>query len=306
MTAALWLLLYGCALAWLAPPVLRRMTSHGISPHMGVAAWLSTVAATLVAWLVALVMVIGATTDSIRTGAVVTLCLELFGFSEHTPMAGRIGSVVLIGVGTLTSGFIALRIGRCLSRLRARSHEHAHAARIIGRPTDHPNVVIVEADWPAAYCVVGRPNAIIVTSAAMRSLNRSQLKAVLAHENAHISGRHHHILMVLRALAGTLRRLPLFATAPHCVGELLEMCADDTAVRRVGTHPLLAGLSALAGEHPPAREGLAAAGTAVIARAQRLLTPTRRHVRWRHRICLAAAITAMLATPALIQVLCHH
>lgn len=106
MTAALWLLLYGSALAWWAPPVLRRMTRHGISPpHMGVAAWLATVAATLTAWLVALIMVIGATTDSIRTGAVVTLCLELFGFSEHTPpMAGRIGSVVLIAVGTLTSG----------------------------------------------------------------------------------------------------------------------------------------------------------------------------------------------------------
>ena len=229
MTAALWLLLYGSALAWWAPPVLRRMTGHGISPHMGVAAWLATVAATLAAWLVALIMVIGATTDSIRTGAVVTLCLELFGFSEHTPMAGRIGSVVLIAVGTLTSGFVVMRIGRCLSRLRARSHEHARAARIIGRPTDHPNVVVVEADRPAAYCVVGRPNAIIVTSAAMKSLNRSQLKAVLAHENAHISGRHHHILMALRALGGTLPRLPLFATAPHRVGELLEMCADDTA-----------------------------------------------------------------------------
>ena len=44
MTAALWLLLYGSALAWWAPPVLRRMTRHGISPHMGVAAWLATVA----------------------------------------------------------------------------------------------------------------------------------------------------------------------------------------------------------------------------------------------------------------------
>jgi Zn-dependent protease with chaperone function len=306
MTAALWLLLYGSALAWWAPPVLRRMTRHGISPHMGVAAWLATVAATLAAWLVALILVIGATTDSIRTGAVVTLCLELFGFSEHTPMAGRIGSVVLIAVGTLTSGFVVMRIGRCLSRLRARSHEHALAARSVGRPTHHPIVVVGAAARPAAYCVVGRPNAIIVTSAAMKSLNRSQLKAVLAHENAHISGRHHHILMALRALGGTLPWLPLFATAPHRVGELLEMCADDTAVRRVGTHPLLAGLSALAGEHPPAREGLAAAGTAVIARAQRLLTPTRRHVRWRHRICLTAAITAMLATPALIQVLCHH
>lgn len=184
-----------------------------------------------------------------------TLCLELFGFSEHTPMAGRIGSVVLIAVGTLTAGFVVMRIGRRLSRLRARSHEHARAARIVGRPTDHPNVVVVEADRPAAYCVVGRPNAIIVTSAAMKSLNRSQLKAVLAHENAHISGRHHHILMALRALGGTLPRLPLFATAPHRVDELLEMCADDTAVRRVGTHPAVGWIICSGREDPPAREG---------------------------------------------------
>lgn len=305
MTTALWLLLYGGALAWLAPPVLRRMTSQGISPQLGVAAWLATVAATLLAWLAALLMVIGATTDSVLTGNVVTLCLELFGFSEHTPMAGRVGSIALIGVATLTAGLVALRIGRCLSRLRARSHDHARAARIIGKPTAHPDVVVVEADRPAAYCVVGRPNAIIVTSAAIESLDQAQLKAVLAHENAHIAGRHHHILMVLRALAATLPRIPLFATARHSVADLLEMCADDTAARRVGTRPLLAGLSALAG-HPAVPDGLAAAGTAVVARAQRLVTPTRRYVQWSHRICLTTVITGMLTTPALIQVLCHH
>lgn len=43
------------------------------------------------------------------------------------------------------------------------------------------------------------------------SLNRAQLKAVLAHEDAHLSGHHHHMLMVLRALAATLPHLPLFA-----------------------------------------------------------------------------------------------
>ncbi len=88
----------------------------------------------------------------------VTLCLELFGFSDHTPLAGRLGSIALIGGGLLTSGVVALRLGRCLARLRTRSHEHAHAARIVGRPTDHPpHVVVVEADLPAAYCVIGRP-----------------------------------------------------------------------------------------------------------------------------------------------------
>lgn len=306
MTTALWLMLYSTVLTCVAPPVLRRLTGGGVSPSMGVAAWLATVAAVLAAWLAAVVLVVNATSNSILDGSVVTLCLELFGFSDHTPLAGRLGSIALIGGGVLTSVVVALRLGRCLASLRTRSHEHAHAVRIVGRPTDHPHVVVVEADVPAAYCVIGRPHAIVVTSAAVRSLNRSQLKAVLAHEDAHLSGHHHHILMVLRALAATLPRLPLFSCAHQAVAELLEMCADDTAARRVGTRPLLTGLLALAGQRPPAAEGLAAAALAVITRAERLVTPTSRHVRWRHRVFLGASIAAMLAAPAFIQVLCHH
>lgn len=306
MTTALWLVLYSVTLAWLAPPLLRHLTRGGISPSMGVAAWLATVAAALVAWLAAVVLVVTATSNSILDGSAVTLCLELFGFSDHAPLAGRLGSVFLIGGGLLTSAVLALRLARCLSGLRARSHEHADAARIVGRRTDHPHVVVVEAELPAAYCVIGRPHAIVVTSAAVRSLNRSQLRAVLAHEDAHLSGHHHHILMVLRALAATLPHLPLFACAHRAVAELLEMCADDTAARHVGTRPLLTGLLTLAGHRPPVAEGLAAAATAVIARVERLVTPTRRHVRWRHRALLAAAVATMLATPAFIQVLCHH
>lgn len=306
MTTALWLVLYGGVLAWLAPPVLRRMTGGGVNPHMGVAAWLATIGATLAAWVAALVLVLVAGWDSIKDASAVTLCLELFGFPDHTPLPGRIGSVALIIGGLVASGVVAMRVGRSITGLRARSREHARAARIIGRPTDHPNVVVLDAVQPAAYCVIGRPNAIVVTSAAMSSLDSNQLEAVLAHENAHISGRHHHILMVLRALATTLPRLPLFAEANDTVACLLEMCADDAAARNVGTRPLLAGLLTLAGHQSPLPEGLAAAGTAVLTRAVRLAIPTRRHVRWRHRASLSAAMTVMLATPALIQVLCHH
>ena len=57
MTTALWLVFYGAALAWLAPPVLRRLTRGGVSPSMGVAAWLATIAAALAAWLAAVVLV---------------------------------------------------------------------------------------------------------------------------------------------------------------------------------------------------------------------------------------------------------
>ena len=102
-------------------------------------------------------------------------------------------------------------------------------------------LVVITADRPAAYCVAGRPHAIVLTTAAVRTLDSVQLGAVLAHEDAHLAGRHHHLLMVLRALADSLSRLPLFTRGAEAVAALLEMCADDTAIRGHGSRPLIAG-----------------------------------------------------------------
>ena len=306
MTTALWLLLYGGVLTWLSPPLLSRLTRSGISPHMGVAAWLTAIVAALLAWVGAVTLIAVAALDGMKDSSAVTLCLELFGFSDHTPLPGQLGSVALIVTAVVLSAMVIGRVGRSVLVLRSRSHEHAHAARMIGRPTDRPDVVVVDAHRPAAYCVVGRPNAIVITTAALTSLNRPQLAAVLAHENAHIAGRHHQLLMVLRGLAASLPRLPLFRSGADAVAELLEMCADDTAARRFGTRPLLAGLLTLAGPHPPLADGLAAAGTAVVARATRLAEPARPGARWRQRLALAATMTLTLAAPALIELLCHH
>ena len=247
-----------------------------------------------------------AAADGLTDSSAVTLCLELFGFSDHTPLPGQLGSMALITTGLLISAVVIGRVGRSVLGLRLRSHEHAYAARMVGRPTDRPDVVVVDAHRPAAYCVVGRPNAIVITTAALRTLDRPQLAAVLAHENAHITGHHHQLLMVLRALATSLPRLPLFRSGADAVAELLEMCADDTAARRHGTRPLLRGLLTLAGPHPPLADGLAAAGTAVAARAIRLASPARPGAQWRQRLVLAATMTLTLTAPALIGLLCHH
>ncbi len=306
MTTAMWLLLYGGALTWLSPPVLSRLTRTGLSPHMGVAAWLTAIIAALLAWAGAVSLIAIAALEGLKDSSAVTLCLELFGFSDHTPLPGQLGSVALILTALFLSAVVIGRVGRSVLGLRSRSHEHAHAARIIGRPTDRPDVVVVDADHPVAYCVAGRPNAIVITTGALNSLDRHQLAAVLAHENAHIAGRHHQLLMVLRGLAASLPRLPLFRSAADTVTDLLEMCADDTAARRFGTRPLLAGLLTLAGSHAPLADGLAAAGTAVVARATRLAEPARPAAQWRQRLTLTAAMTATLTAPALIELLCHH
>ena len=305
MTSALWLLLYGGVLTWLSPPLLTSMTRTGITPHMGIAAWLTALGAALMAWIGAVVLFAVAAVEGLRDSSAVTLCLELFGFPEHTPLPGRLGSMALIFTAACVSAVVIRRVGRSVLELRARSHEHAREARMIGRPTDKPGVVVVDAHRPAAYCVAGRPNAIVITTGALDSLDRSQLAAVLAHENAHITGHHHQLLMVLRGLATSLPRLPLFRSAAEAVAELLEMCADDTAARRFGTRPLLGGLLTLAGQRP-SPDGLAAAGTAVLARALRLADPARPGMQWRQRIALATTMVSTLTAPALIDLLCHH
>lgn len=306
MTTGLWLMLYGTALAWMAPSLLGRLTKTGLSPQMGVAAWLTAMATTVIAWVVALVLIGVAALDGLRNSSTVALCLELFGLSEHGGLPGLSGSIALTVAGSAVSVIFLLRTGRSVARLRSRSREHANAVMLVGRPTTCPGVVVVDAPRPAAYCVSGRPPAIVVTSAAWSSLGQSELAAVLAHEQAHIAGRHHQLLIMLRAAATALPRVPVMKQSAPAVAELLEMCADDAAARRHGVNSLLGGILAMADNHPVPAEGLAAAGTATAARAMRLAEPTSSRAQWTQRAVLGLAMTSMLAAPGLIELLCHH
>jgi Zn-dependent protease with chaperone function len=305
MTTAVWLLLYGAVLTWLAPPLLTRLTRSGVTPHMGIAAWLTAITAALLAWVGAVAIAAVAAVEGMKDSTAVTLCLRLFGLSERAPLPGRLGSVVLIVTALAISAVVISRVGRSVLGLRARSHAHAREARMIGHPTDRPGVLVVDAHRPAAYCVSGKPNAIVVTTGALDALDGSQLAAVLAHENAHIAGHHHQLLMVLRGLATSLPRLPLFRSGAAAVADLLEMCADDVAARRHGTRPLLVGLLTLAGPQRLPADGLAAAGTAVLARALRLADPARPGMQWRQRVALGATMVSTVGAPAVIDLLCH-
>ena len=75
MTTGLWLLLYGTMLALLAPPLLGRLTRTGLSPQMGVAAWLTAIATTAIAWVIALVLIGIAAIDGLKDSSAVALCL---------------------------------------------------------------------------------------------------------------------------------------------------------------------------------------------------------------------------------------
>jgi Zn-dependent protease with chaperone function len=306
MTTAAYLLIYAVLMTWCAPMVLSRLTGRGVSPRLGVAAWLTAIVGVLLAWAGALTLIVAAAVRGISDSSALVLCLEFFGVSERTATPGRLSVVILMTAGLLASAVAVAKVRRSVLGFQSSSREHAHAARLIGVPTDKTDVFVVTADRPAAYCVVGRPNAIVVTTAAVAALDETQLAAVLAHENAHIAGRHHHLLMVLRALASSLPRLPLFTRGASAVAELLEMCADDSAARVHGSHPLVAGMIMLAGPVPHLAGGLAVAATAVVARATRLLHPAQRGTRWTHQALVSAAMVVTVSAPVVVNVLCRH
>jgi Zn-dependent protease with chaperone function len=309
MSIAAGLLLYAAVLAWFGPRVLAKITGGGINPKLGVAAWLTAVGGVIAAWLGAVVVLVLDTFDTLFSGPVWTLCVEILGHAGQVDMARPVAAtfaIALIGAALMLTALAGRRIGRTLRKLRSHSHQHAMAARVVGSPTRWRDVVAVEAEQPAAYCVAGRPRAIIVTTAALASLKDDQLAAVLAHEQAHLTGRHHQLLMVLRAIAAGLPRLPLLVAGPEAVARLLEMCADDTAARRYGPHPLLCGLMTLVARPAVPAAALAATNTAVLDRASRLAAPAPPSARWRDRVMLCAAISLTIAAPLLAGVLCHH
>jgi len=309
VSIAIGLVLYAAVLSWCGPALLSRLSGGGTNPKLGVAAWLSAIAGVIAAWLTAVAVLVLDALDAIPSGPVWTFCVETLGFSGHITMGRPVApatAAALIIAAVFLPALVARRILATLITLRRASQQHAASARVVGTPTRWRDVVVVEAERPAAYCIAGRPRAIVVTSAALAHLHHDQLAAVLAHEEAHLTGRHHHILMLLRAVAAGLPRLPLMAAGPEAVGRLLEMCADDTATRDHSVHSLLGGLSTLVARPAASATALGAAGTAVLDRAYRLASPASRAARWRDQLRLGAAIAATFTVPFFAGIFCHH
>jgi uncharacterized membrane protein/Zn-dependent protease with chaperone function len=292
------LLLYSTAMLFAAPPLLRALTHSGNAPRLGVVTWLSAIGTVMGSWLATAVMVvIEVVTQWTHRRTVAASCLARLQrtISGDAGIAPQITLVVIAATVTVAAAITGVRLARALRGMRTRAYEHARAVRLVGHRTAQSDVVMVEAATPAAYCVEGRPPAIVVTTAARAALDDRQLAAVLAHERAHLAGHHAVIVRALRALASMLPRLTLINEGAQQVSRLLEMCADDVAARRHSSRALLSGLITLCTTAPA--EGLAAADLAVLARAERLAKPPQESVKVRARLALTSVIAIMVAGP---------
>jgi len=307
VSIAICLLLYSLAVLVAGPPLLRALTRYGHAPRFGVAAWLTAIGTVVLTWLVAtgivIIEVAGhwnyprilAASCLVRLRGVLTVVSDSAGLAPQVTLGAIVAAAALMAI--LTSG----RLARTISEMRVRAHDHAEAVRLVGHRTGDPDVVIVEATEPAAYCVSGRPSAIVVTSAAVAALDDRELAAVLAHERAHLTGHHSLAVTTVRGLAAVFPKLTLMREGASEVSRLLEMCADDASARRHGSAPLLSGLITLCRAAPAG--ALAAADVAVLARAERLAVPPADPAIVRARAALTSVIAVMIAGPVMTATL---
>jgi Zn-dependent protease with chaperone function len=272
--------------AWYGPVLLAPLTGGGTSVRPGLAAWLSAMASALLS--AALGMAVTIQVAAANWPALTqVLCREVAG-KMCTPQVYQSAlypaGVAIAAAAVVLAALVALwRYGRRTQRAVARTRLHARTALLAGRALPGTGAVVLNDPRPAAYCVAGRPAAIVVTSGALAVLDQPQLGAVLAHERAHLAGRHHLLATVTRGLSAAFPRVPLFAEGTGQVSRLAELAADDAAARATGRWTLVTALLAIATgtavPGPPVTgatapgTALAAAAFAVPARVERLLSP---------------------------------
>lgn len=185
--------------------------------------------------------------------------------------------------------------------LRARRHHRTMVDLVGTRNPLLPGTHVLDHELPVAYCLPGLRSRVVLSSGVLALLRDEELRAVLAHEAAHVEQRHDLVVLPFAALRATFPVLPGVRAAAGEVGLLVEMLADDGATRR---HPrdVLARALYKVGTAQVPRGGLAAGGNSVLLRAQRLLEPAQ-PLPGTARLAVVLAIAAVLALPPLGLVL---
>jgi Zn-dependent protease with chaperone function len=157
--------------------------------------------------------------------------------------------------------------------MRRQARRQVDLAMLVGRLEPELDALVVDDANASAFCVGGARPTVVFTTAALDSLSHDQVRAVLAHERAHLAHRHHRLLTAARVMARALPMIPLLRQAPAELGRLIEMHADDAATEQHDRAVLATALVTLA-TTPSRQPVLGAASTDALARMHRLLAPS--------------------------------
>jgi Zn-dependent protease with chaperone function len=214
----------------------------------------------------------------VASGGLSALGRVASGRVEFSPMALARLACLVAGL-ILLAQLVWVLLSASAAVLRARQRQRALLSLLAHGDPKVPGALVVDYPTAAAYCLPGLRSAIVISAGALDLLDSAELAAVLAHERAHLRERHDLVLLPFVALLNGFAWSPVVRKAHQAVALLIEMHADDMALRHRPARELATALlrvGAAGGGLAPSG-ALAAADPAVdcdvAARVTRLLRP---------------------------------
>ena len=298
MIAPAALLIYAAWAAMLGPHLLRRSAWPMRSPMWGVVAWQALTASVVSASVLAgAALALPAMPFTADVAALLRACVVALQAEYATP-----AGAALSATGAVLALTVLSRVGYCLTVALVGAavgrRKQRRALMLVARRHETCGALVIDHPTPLAYCLPGRRREVVLTTAALAALDESEISAVLAHEHAHLRGRHDLVLAAASALEHAFPRLPVFRHANTEVERLVEMLADDVATRHGDRLTLATALVRLADGRAPAA-ALGAGGETALVRVQRLLAPVN-PVGFLRALLISGLAGTMLAVPILI------
>ncbi len=286
------------------PEVLARMSWPMRAPRAAVVLWQA--------------IALAAVLSAFSAGLAIAVRLFLPGTDGRptSPLTGQIAPLgwptwlmsVLVLVLTLVIGarllFAVLQVAVGTRRRRARHRmvvdllgechsdlNHADLDDVNMDDVDLDDVRVLRVPEPLAYCLPGIRSRVVLSEGTLAALSGRELTAILRHERAHLRARHDLVLEAFVAVHTAFPRFVRSASALNAVGLLVELLADDAAVRRSGPGPLARALVTCACGPTPAG-AMAAGGPTTVIRVRRLSGPPNSH--WLSLGAYLAAATVLV------------
>jgi Zn-dependent protease with chaperone function len=264
-----------------------RPLAHRLEPRQ--ATWLLCAAAVVLAGCAAAALALAAGFAAARLPVLAALGdYSLAPFSTHNPVpvAGGIGAALAL------AGAAAATAARSRHRVRALLLSYRRAARLNARD----GIVVLPGPDLEAYALPGWPGRIVVSGGLLDLLEPRRRAALIAHERAHLAGRHHLFTITAWMAAAAC---PLLIPVARAVEFTVERWADEEAAAATGDRRLVAETIGQVAVMTAARG--AAQGTARSALRLGMTGPARRRpsVAWAGPV--PRRVAALLAAPPRTQ-----
>jgi Zn-dependent protease with chaperone function len=254
------------------PTMLARATWPSRAPRAAIVLWQSiALAAVLSAFSagIAIASRLFAPGPDGRPTATIASEIDVLGWPLWVTYVGVFALTLVIG------GRLAVAVVQVAIATRRRRAHHRMVVDLVGKshrwvPAQAGDGLrVLDVDEPLAYCLPGVRSRVVVSEGTLTSLADNEIAAILTHERAHLRARHDLVLEMFTAVHAAFPRFVRSASALDAVRLLIEMLADDAAVRAAGPTPLARALVTCATGRTPAG-ALAAGGPTTVVRVRRL------------------------------------